>query len=191
MSLAYALLWQRYMAVSARINGDAVNRSADSPCYLNVVHSGRTLIDRPCYIGNVVCPIYVIQSLEELLSSPICKVAETIASNLHSLEKPSWQAFLLLLQDPERYAKYLSIFGNPDTMQLTFSNVSRLKFFDADFGFGRPEYFTVYPMMIPGFATWAPLTKEGGALISWNIPQNIYDELKRDELFQKYVDVMY
>ncbi|KAJ2032073.1 hypothetical protein GGI08_009310, partial [Coemansia sp. S2] len=64
--LAYALLWQRYIAAMA-----TSANSRDQMCLINVIHSSRHLVDRPCYVGNAVCPVYSQRALDDLLKSPI------------------------------------------------------------------------------------------------------------------------
>ncbi|KAJ1992342.1 hypothetical protein GGI25_002870 [Coemansia spiralis] len=178
--LAYALMWQRYMAA----------KQQKSSSFLNVIHSGRHLVSRPNYIGNAVCPTYMSMPFEELMSS-FADVGRVIGKHMHQVKAPQWLAFSHKMLDSEWFAKFITVFANPTASQLTVSNISRLNFYHADFGFGPPAYTTLYPVLIPGFSTWMPLGPDGGIHILWNIPTNIFNRLKADTLFCKYIDIIY
>ncbi|KAJ2756789.1 hypothetical protein GGI19_000593 [Coemansia pectinata] len=184
--LAYALMWQRYIA--------AMSTSANSPeqmCLVNVIHSSRHLVDRPCYIGNAVCPVYSQLALDDLLASPISAVANDIGQNMHAVTGSQWLAFAQMINDPVRQAKFYTVFANPSALQLTISNVSRVPYFGVDFGFGAPSHITLYPMVIPGFAVWLPLSSEGGLHILWNLPEHVFNVLKQDSHLTRYVEVLF
>ncbi|KAJ1898057.1 hypothetical protein GGI16_002187 [Coemansia sp. S142-1] len=184
--LAYALLWQRYIAAMA-----TSANSRDQMCLVNVIHSSRHLVDRPCYIGNAVCPVYSQRALGDLLMSPISVVANDIGQNMHAVTGSQWLAFAQMLNDPVRQAKFYTIFANPSALQLTISNVSRVPYFDVDFGFGAPSHVTLYPMVIPGFSAWLPLSPEGGLHIMWNLPERVFNVLKQDPELTRYVEVLF
>ncbi|KAJ1807926.1 hypothetical protein LPJ56_004819 [Coemansia sp. RSA 2599] len=187
--LAYALFWQRYMAsLSAKPNGHFDSKEV---CLINVIHSTRSLINQPYYIGNAVCPLYVQLPVSQMQEMSLAAVAAEIGRHMHRQSKASWVSFLDLMQDPVRYAKFLTVFGNPDAKQLTVSNISRLSFFNADFGFGPPCFVTVYPALIPGFAVWLPLSGKGGIRIVWNVADDVFKSLVSDQLLTKYVDVVF
>ncbi|KAJ2780962.1 hypothetical protein H4R18_003160 [Coemansia javaensis] len=183
--LAYALFWQRY---TAALRAAAPERQGD--CLLNVVHSARHLVGRPHYIGNAVCPVYMQLAAEELAAQPLWRIAERVGERMHSVSRAQWLATTLLMQDPRRFAKLLTVFGSPANCQLTVSNISRLRFFDADFGFGAPVHATLYPMLIPGFATWMPLGPDGGLHILWNLPAPVAAHLEADPLFTRYAEIL-
>ncbi|KAJ1729617.1 hypothetical protein LPJ61_003434 [Coemansia biformis] len=184
--LAYALVWQRYTLALQE-----VAPWEGSDCLLNIIHSVRHLVDRPHYIGNAVCPVYMKHSAAALRDMSLCQIAETIGNHMHSVTGPQWLAFLLMLQDSDRYAKFLTVFASPESRQLSVSNISRLGFFGVDFGFGIPAHVTVYPMMVPGFATWLPLSGSGGLHIVWNMTDAVAARLKNDPLFTRYADLLF
>ncbi|KAJ2819278.1 hypothetical protein FBU31_005589 [Coemansia sp. 'formosensis'] len=184
--LAYALMWQRYIA--------AMSTSANSPdqmCLINVIHSSRHLVDRPYYIGNAVCPVYSQRALDDLITSPTRVVAQDIGRNMHAVTGSQWLAFTQMISDPVRQAKFYTVFANPSALQLTISNISRVPFFGVDFGFGAPCHATVYPMVIPGFAVWLPLSPEGGLHIYWNLPEHVFNVLRQDPELTRYVEVLF
>ncbi|KAJ2673476.1 hypothetical protein IWW42_002199 [Coemansia sp. RSA 1085] len=182
--LVYALMWKCYS--SAQLQSSESNEH----CFLNVIHSARHLLNRPHYIGNAVCPVYMRQSARQIQQASVYQLAHTIGSCMHAVTPSRWLATLQLMQEPERYAKFLTVFASPTANQLTISNISRLNFFDVDFGFGGPIHATVYPMMIPGFATWLPLCSSGGLHILWNIPDSAAAKLQNDGLFTQYVEML-
>ncbi|KAJ2157145.1 hypothetical protein GGF46_004716 [Coemansia sp. RSA 552] len=182
--LAYALVWQCFVRAL-----EEDKATGDKPYFLNVIHSARHLVHRPHYIGNAVCPVYM-QRHASMRALPIRQLAISIGQHMHAVTKPQWLAMLLLLQNPERYAKFLTVFATP--RQLTLSNISRLGFFSVDFGFGPPTHATVYPMLVPGFATWLPLGISGGGIhILWNMPDPVARRLKDDPQFTRYVDFLF
>ncbi|KAJ2304251.1 hypothetical protein IWW55_002521 [Coemansia sp. RSA 2706] len=183
--LAYALMWQRYTVAAAPAP------SADSQCFLNVIHSARHLVGRPHYIGNAVCPVYMQQTSAQLHAAATGQLAQTIGRRMHAVTAPQWLAALQMLQDPQAYAKFLTVFANPHARQLTVSNISRLRFFAADFGFGPPVHATVYPMLIPGFATWLPLGASGGLHILWSMPAQVAERLRNDKVLTRYADFLF
>ncbi|KAJ2851795.1 hypothetical protein IWW36_000756 [Coemansia brasiliensis] len=182
--LVYALMWKCYSGAWLQ------SSESNEHCFLNVIHSARHLLNRPHYIGNAVCPVYMRQSVRQIQQASVYQLAHTIGSCMHAVTPSRWLATLQLLQDSQRYAKFLTIFANPTANQLTISNISRLNFFNVDFGFGRPVHATVYPMMIPGFATWLPLCSAGGLHILWNMPDSIAAKLQCDGLFKQYVEML-
>ncbi|KAJ1666752.1 hypothetical protein IW140_002343 [Coemansia sp. RSA 1813] len=179
--LAYALVWQRYMAA----------KRATSACFLNIIHSGRHLVGRPHYIGNAVCPTYMQLPAADLTTMSTWDVAQTVGLHMHATAKSQWLAFCLHMKDPVWFAKFLTIFASPQASQLTVSNISRLHFYKADFGFGGPDHATLYPTLIPGFTTWMPMGPSGGLHILWNIPSTVLQILTKDDVFCKYVDVVF
>ncbi|KAJ2080830.1 hypothetical protein H4R24_002793 [Coemansia sp. RSA 988] len=194
--LAYALVWQRYMAaLSADDNNEQSQQDGEavhSPqCFLNVIHSARHLVDRPHYIGNTVCPVYMQQKAPELQKMSVSQLAAQIGQHMHAVTRPRWLGSMLMLQDTRRYHKFLTVFASPSAKQLTVSNISRLGFFDVDFGFGPPAHVTVYPALIPGFATWLPLGVSGGLHILWNMSDLAATHLRSDPLFTRYVDFLF
>ncbi|KAJ2854573.1 hypothetical protein J3B02_002609 [Coemansia erecta] len=187
--LAYALFWQRYMmSLSGK---SSKNSDSEDTCLINVIHSTRDLINQPYYIGNAVCPLYVQLPISKIQEMTVPAIAAEIGQHMHKQTKASWMSFLNLMQDPIRYAKFLTVFGNPDAKQLTVSNISRLSFFNVDFGFGPPCFVTVYPALIPGFAVWLPLSSKGGIRIVWNVADDVFASLVNDQLLTKYVDVVF
>ncbi|KAJ2004779.1 hypothetical protein H4R26_002313 [Coemansia thaxteri] len=183
--LAYALMWQRYMAAMAR------GSDPDATCLINVIHSARAVVGRPHYIGNAVCPVYSRRALGSLLNASVADVAEEIGRSMHAITAPQWLAFTQLFHDAPRRAKLLTLFANPEALQLSVSNISRVPFFDVDFGFGPPCHATVYPMVIPGFAVWTPLQADGGLHILWNLPDHVFAALAQDKELARYVDVLF
>ncbi|KAJ1876876.1 hypothetical protein LPJ57_004252 [Coemansia sp. RSA 486] len=186
--LAYALLWQRYMVCLS--NGTQAD-SPDHTCLINVIHSTRDMINQPYYIGNAVCPLYVQLPMSQIQKMSVTEVAEEIGQHMHKQTKSSWVSFLAMMQDPIRYTKFLTVFGNPEAKQLTVSNITRLSFFSIDFGFGLPSFVTVYPALIPGFAVWLPLSGKGGIRIVWNIADDVFSGLVNDQMLAKYVNVVF
>ncbi|KAJ2778530.1 hypothetical protein GGI15_004150 [Coemansia interrupta] len=181
--LAYALFWQRYM--------HALQAAPCEPTLVNIIHSTRSLISRPHYIGNAVCPVYIRMPAQKLARQSVAEVAQEIGRHMHMQTKGAWAALLQMMQDPGRYRKFLTVFGNPQAKQMSLSNISRLRFFDADFGFGAPRFVSVYPALIPGFATWMPLGPEGGLRILWNIADQAFERMANDPMLTKYVDVVF
>ncbi|KAJ1718855.1 hypothetical protein LPJ53_006267, partial [Coemansia erecta] len=187
--LAYALFWQRYMqALGASSSSSS---SSQEPTLVNIIHSTRNLINRPHYIGNAVCPVYIRLGAAELAGMSVAEVAGEIGRHMHMQTKGAWAALLQLMQDPGRYSKFLTVFGNPEAKQMSLSNISRLRFFDADFGFGAPRFVSVYPALIPGFATWMPLGPDGGLRILWNISDAAFERMASDKMLAEYVDVVF
>ncbi|KAJ2770962.1 hypothetical protein IWQ57_002424 [Coemansia nantahalensis] len=184
--LAYALMWQRYMSA---VQEDGVPDGTLG--LLNVVHSARHLVDRPQYTGNCVCPVYMTRALGELTRMPLYQLADEIGKQIQNVSKPQWLAAVLMIQDPERYAKFITVFANPDSRQLTVSNISQSRLFDVDFGFGAPVHVTVYPMLIPGFSAWLPLTAAGGLHILWNMTAAVAARLKNDPVFTRYAELLF
>ncbi|KAJ2490167.1 hypothetical protein IWW37_003353 [Coemansia sp. RSA 2050] len=189
--LAYALMWQRYIAAMSTAAMSTAADSLDQLCLINVIHSSRHLVGRPHYIGNAVCPVYSQSTLDRLLASPVGAIAADIGQNMHAVTGSQWLAFTQMINDPARQAKFYTIFANPDALQLTISNVSRVPYFGVDFGFGAPSHVTLYPMVIPGFAVWLPLGPEGGLHIVWNVPEPIFNVLRRDCKLTRYVEVLF
>ncbi|KAJ2744843.1 hypothetical protein GGI20_002652 [Coemansia sp. BCRC 34301] len=185
--LVYALMWQRYIAALAK--GKDVG--PDQQCLINVIHSARHVVGRPAYVGNAVCPIYSRSTLASLVDSPISVVANEVGGNMHSVTAPQWLAFAQMLGDPLRLAKFLTVFANPDALQLTVSNISRVPFFHVDFGFGPPSHATIYPMVVPGFAMLLPLDIDGGLRIMWNLPSHVFHLLKNDVELTRYVNILF
>ncbi|PIA15544.1 hypothetical protein COEREDRAFT_98065 [Coemansia reversa NRRL 1564] len=191
--LAYALLWQRYMAALSSEEDNAVmqqdDRAAGSQqCFLNVIHSARHLVGRPHYIRNAVCPVYMQQKAVEMQKMTVGQLAVQIGQHMHVVTRARWLGSMLMLQDAHRFRKFLTVFANPSAKQLSVSNISRLGFFEVDFGFGAPVHVTVYPMLIPGFSIWLPLGVSGGLHILWNMSDSAAARLRSDPLFTKYVD---
>ncbi|KAJ2614819.1 hypothetical protein H4S08_001521 [Coemansia sp. RSA 1365] len=194
--LAYALIWQRYMAALSSEEEDGVMQRDDKAecsqqCFLNVIHSARHLVGRPYYIGNTVCPVYMQQKAAEMQKMTVSKLAVQIGQHMHAVTRARWLGSMLMLQDANRYRKFLTVFANPSAKQLTVSNISRLGFFEVDFGFGAPVHATVYPALIPGFATWLPLGVSGGLHILWNMSDSAAARLRSDPLFTQYVDFLF
>ncbi|KAJ1734270.1 hypothetical protein LPJ72_002430 [Coemansia sp. Benny D160-2] len=204
--LAYALVWQRYMiAKNTTEEGETQQQqqqqtssdTADTG-FLNIIHNARHLVSRPHYIGNAVCPTYMRLPVScpsaESPPSPsecICEIAQTIGTYMHATSRSQWLAFCHRMLDPVWFPKFLTVFANPKANQLTVSNISRLSFYDADFGFGAPLHATLYPTLIPGFTTWLPMGPAGGLHILWNIPLTVLDVLAKDQLFCRYVDIVF
>ncbi|KAJ2711988.1 hypothetical protein H4R19_002984 [Coemansia spiralis] len=184
--VVYALMWQRYMVA---VQEDAVPDAA--PSLFNIVHSGRYLVNRPQYIGNCVCPVYMTHTMGELKRMPLYRLAEEIDKHMFDVSRPRWMALMLLLQDPERYAKFITVFANPNSHQLTVSNLSQSGMLGADFGFGSPAHATVYPALIPGFAVWVPLTAAGGLHILWNMTPAVATRLQNDPVFTRYAELLF
>ncbi|KAJ2396935.1 hypothetical protein GGI23_003718 [Coemansia sp. RSA 2559] len=178
MRVAYALVWQRYMM--------AKHAGAEA-CLLNIIHSGRHLVRRPHYVGNAVCPTYMQAS--DLPAMHLRDVAKAL--RIHETATPQWLAFCLRMQDPRWFANFLTVFSSPQANQLTVSNISRLAFYDTDFGFGSPAHATLYPTLIPGFTAWMPLGPDGGLHILWNISPDALQTLAKDDVFCKYVDIVF
>ncbi|KAJ2892507.1 hypothetical protein IWW38_003197 [Coemansia aciculifera] len=186
--LVYALMWKRYIAAMVSAKNILV---ADQPCLFNVIHSARHLVGRNHYVGNAVCPVYSMSKLSDLSEASMEEVARTLAHNMHTVTGSQWLKFSQMMSDPVRQAKFLTVFANPNALQLTVSNISRVGYFDTDFGFGAPSHVTVYPMVIPGFALWLPLDANGGLRIIWNLPEHVFNALKGDAELTRYVNILF
>ncbi|KAJ2724763.1 hypothetical protein GGI07_001724 [Coemansia sp. Benny D115] len=186
--LAYALFWQRYIVALQKTRG--ADDQSDA-CLLNLVYGTRDMVDRPYLIGNAASSLYMQQTRDKLGKETLRNLAIDIGQDLQTRTKALWVAVLEMLRDPVTYLKFISVFGNPHAMQLTISNISKLTFYDADFGFGRPEHITVFPVLIPGFTVWHPLSHEGGLHIIWNLSHDVLAQLSADEQFTKYVDILF
>ncbi|KAJ2677774.1 hypothetical protein GGI25_002872 [Coemansia spiralis] len=145
-------------------------------------HDGRDLAGLRDYVGNAVCPVHMSISLEELKRS-LADVGRFIA--------PQWLAFSHKMLDSEWFAKFLAMFANPMASQLTVSNISRLGFYQADFGFGPLVHMTQYPVLAPGFSVLHPLSPGGSIHILWNIAKDVFERLKADSLFCRCVDIIF
>ncbi|KAJ1851943.1 hypothetical protein LPJ73_002925, partial [Coemansia sp. RSA 2703] len=165
--LAYALFWQRHM--------HALRAAPEEPTLINIIHSTRPLISHPHYIGNAVCPVYVRLPAHRLAALPLAQVAGEIGRHMHVHTKEAWVALLRMMQREESYIKFLKVFGNPGAKQMSLSNISRLGFFDTEFGFGPPMFVSVYPALVPGFATWLPLGADGGLRVLWNVEREVFE----------------
>ncbi|KAJ2622273.1 hypothetical protein GGI26_003426 [Coemansia sp. RSA 1358] len=102
-----------------------------------------------------------------------------------------WLAFSHKMLDSEWFAKFLAMFANPMASQLTVSNISRLGFYQADFGFGPLVHMTQYPVLAPGFSVLHPLSPGGSIHILWNIAKDVFERLKADSLFCRCVDIIF
>ncbi|KAJ2665560.1 hypothetical protein IWW48_000011 [Coemansia sp. RSA 1200] len=203
--LAYALVWQRYMmakyTAEEKETQQQQQQSSSDPAemgFLNIIHNARHLVSRPHYIGNAVCPTYMrLPVARSSTASPssssecIREIAQTIGTYMHATSKSRWLAFCHRMLDPVWFSKFLTIFTNSQANQLTVSNISRLSFYNADFGFGAPLHATLYPTLIPGFTTWLPMGPAGGLHILWNIPLTVLDVLAKDQVFCRYVDIVF
>ncbi|KAJ2343288.1 hypothetical protein GGF43_005732, partial [Coemansia sp. RSA 2618] len=95
------------------------NAGSNDQCFLNIIHSTRHLFERPHYIGNAVYSAYTRQTTAQLDEASIRQLAQTIGSSMHTVSLSVWLEQMRVLQDPERYAKYLTVFASPSAKQLT------------------------------------------------------------------------
>ncbi|KAJ2835910.1 hypothetical protein J3B02_006530, partial [Coemansia erecta] len=88
------------------------------------------------------------------------------------------------------YSKNLARFvENNRAPRLMVTNVSRIAFYNADFGYGTPVKLFFPAEIPPGFCAFMPLSKEGGIDILLCTTDNAIKNIKSDQLLKNRIVV--
>ncbi|KAJ2430194.1 hypothetical protein GGF41_001043, partial [Coemansia sp. RSA 2531] len=83
-------------------------------------------------------------------------------------------------------SKYVGAAGVP---RLSVMNISRIPFYDIDFGWGRPTKVMYQTVGIPGLCFFMPQTGDGGIEVFVCLREDAANALLADELVSSHFDV--
>ncbi|KAJ1957958.1 hypothetical protein GGI12_004870 [Dipsacomyces acuminosporus] len=159
--------------------------------FLNIFHNARYLIGGSSdYIGNCISPMPITIDSDEIESMPIVELAKHIKSHIRTLTRGAVAHLVKELANPDTdfYLLNAMITSKPES-RLVLSNVSRLPFFDIDFGFGTPEAALWGNDDLGDTTIWMPL-KDGGIDIYLGIDEDMLAFFAKDQVITEYCEIV-
>ncbi|KAJ2837075.1 hypothetical protein FBU31_001214, partial [Coemansia sp. 'formosensis'] len=187
--ILYVLLWQRYVSTVIEMQIET-NVAYTLPVYLNVMYGLRQKTPAPDYIGNAVGSVLVPCDTKDLLTMPIIDLARRVKGHLHQLTPGATVHYLnqVFGGDGSFFAKSIYLCNRIES-QMSISNMSRLAYFDIDFGHGKPISLIAGTLPTEGLTFWLP-SADGGIDIYYGQKDNIYAVLKRDIVLNRFVQFL-
>ncbi|KAJ2605846.1 hypothetical protein H4R99_000850 [Coemansia sp. RSA 1722] len=194
VQLFYALLWQRFIAASQAVQckkGYEQDGAGEMPVFLNILHNIRHMVcDATNYVGNAVSGVYVSEKPSKMLEKPLMEIAGYIKSHINQITPGAVVNITEIAFDPNgnfvlRVLSLLNRFGSG----MAISNVSKLAFSSLDFGIGTLAAVICGTKPTEGMSFWMPHVSEdnkGGIDIYFGLQNDIYHEMKNDNLLARY-----
>ncbi|KAJ2802340.1 hypothetical protein H4R21_002452 [Coemansia helicoidea] len=183
--LMYALLWRRYVAAVLRAR--PTETGPHDAIFLNLMHNVRGLIGVEHYVGNAVGAAYVPSTIDELRTLSVAALTRKIKPFVNSVTPGATVDLYRALADMSSefvLKAALKVFTPGSNM--TISNISRLPFLEIDFGLGAPIAVLCGTYPTENLAIWLP-NRSGGVDIHFGLKDDIYAEIRTDEVLAEYV----
>ncbi|KAJ1957379.1 hypothetical protein GGI12_005043 [Dipsacomyces acuminosporus] len=189
VQILYAILWQRYVVAARKAHQTPV--SDNEKTFMNIIHNGRYLVDGCAdYVGTCTCPMPIGIDSKEIASKPVIELAKYVKSRIRTCTPGIAAHYAKERADIEsNIFLFNAMLINKPESKLILSNVSRLPFFDIDFGAGTPEFALLGNIEVNELSTWMPL-KDGGVDIYLGIEEDVLEALASDELFTEYIQIV-
>ncbi|KAJ1955596.1 hypothetical protein GGI12_005522 [Dipsacomyces acuminosporus] len=190
IQLLYAILWQRYAAIARRADDvHAVGNSEKT--FLTILHNSRNLVDGAAdYVGNCITPMPVAIDSNELETMSVLELAKHIKSHFNTVTPGAAADFAkeITRQDGDLFLRTMVLLNKQES-RLTISNISRLPFFDIDFGTSTPEAVLWGTQIDRSKAILVPL-KDGGVDVYLNLDGAMFKALHKDRTLSQYCRVV-
>ncbi|KAJ2264196.1 hypothetical protein GGI01_000043 [Coemansia sp. RSA 376] len=187
--ILYALLWQRYVTTVIETQTES-DMAYTLPLFLTMMCSLRQATPAPDYIGNAVGSVVVPCDTKDVLAMPIIDLARLVRTHLRQLTPGSTVHYLneAFGGDGSFFAKSVYVCTRVES-RLTISNMSRLAYFDIDFGHGKPIALLAGTLPTEGMTFWLP-SADGGIDMYYGLKDDIYSALKCDMVLRKFIEFL-
>ncbi|KAJ2041796.1 hypothetical protein IW146_002589 [Coemansia sp. RSA 922] len=187
--ILYALLWQRYVATVIETQTES-DMAYTLPLFLTMMCSLRQVTPAPDYIGNAVGSVLVPCDTKDVLAMPIIDLARLVKTHLRQITPGSTVHYIneAFGGDGSFFAKNVYVCTRVES-RLTISNMSRLAYFDIDFGHGKPIALLAGTLPTEGMTFWLP-SADGGIDMYYGLKDDIYSALKCDMVLRKFIEFL-
>ncbi|KAJ2075400.1 hypothetical protein GGH13_000634 [Coemansia sp. S155-1] len=187
--ILYALLWQRYVATVIETQTES-DMAYTLPLFLTMMCSLRQVTPAPDYIGNAVGSVLVPCDTKDVLAMPIIDLARLVKTHLRQITPGSTVHYIneAFGGDGSFFAKSVYVSTRVES-RLTISNMSRLAYFDIDFGHGKPIALLAGTLPTEGMTFWLP-SADGGIDMYYGLKDDIYSALKCDMVLRKFIEFL-
>ncbi|KAJ2062839.1 hypothetical protein GGI17_002124 [Coemansia sp. S146] len=185
--ILYALLWQRYLATVIEMQTES-DMAYTLPVFLMMMCNLRQATPAPSYIGNAVGSVLVPCDVKDVLAMPIIDLARLVKDHLRQLTPGATVHYLneAFGGDGSFFAKNVYVCARVES-RLTISNMSRVAYFDIDFGHGKPIALLAGTLPTEGMSFWLP-GADGGIDMYYGLKDDVYTVLKRDIVLSKFIE---
>ncbi|KAJ2556046.1 hypothetical protein IWW35_000207 [Coemansia sp. RSA 1878] len=142
------------------------------------------------YWGNTSTMKYMHHETHQVSRMPCAELARVIQQNVVSFT-PAEFAYIINQYTSESYLQKLQRFvENDKAPRVMVSNMSRLPFYETDFGFGRPAKVCC-PLDVPhGMAAFFPRSRSGGIDIYLRVSDLVVQNVVNHELLKDHITVI-
>ncbi|KAJ1965918.1 hypothetical protein GGI12_000439 [Dipsacomyces acuminosporus] len=186
VQLLYALLWQRYVE-TAHVVYKTPEMGANEQMFFAMIHNTRGLIHGCAdYIGNSVAPKPVTVGSAAFRTMPTIELARHIKSQINTITHGAAADFAkeIARPDGDLFARTMVLLQKPE-LRFNVSNVSRLPFFEIDFGNGTPEAVLWGNLATAHTSIWMPL-RDGGIDVYLGLDEPMFEALPNDRVLSEY-----
>ncbi|KAJ2061504.1 hypothetical protein GGH13_006611 [Coemansia sp. S155-1] len=186
VQILYALIWQRYVATVIEMQKES-EEAYTLPVFLMMMCNLRQMTPAPDYVGNAVGTVLVPCDTKDILTMPVIDLARLVKEHLRQLTPGGSVHYIneAYNRDGSFLLKAIYLFSRAES-KVYISNISRLAFFDIDFGHGKPIALLCGTQATEGMMYWMP-NVDGGIDIQYGIKDDVYNALKRDEVLNKFI----
>ncbi|KAJ2027626.1 hypothetical protein IWW57_002518 [Coemansia sp. S610] len=184
--ILYALLWQRYVAAVIEMRMET-EIAYTMPVFLTMMYGLRQKTPAPNYIGNALGSVLVPCDTKDVLTMPIVDLARLVKEHLSQLSPGATVHYLseAFGGDGSFLTKNIYLCNRTESL-VSISNMSRLEYFDIDFGHGRPVGLLAGTLPTEGLSFWLT-SADGGIDIYYGLKDNVYAVLRRDKVLSKFI----
>ncbi|KAJ2834115.1 hypothetical protein FBU31_001815 [Coemansia sp. 'formosensis'] len=185
--ILYALMWQRYVANVIEMGRES-ETAYTLPVFLMMVGNLRQMTPAPDYVGNAFGTVLVPCDTRSLLAWPVIDLARLVKEHLRQLTPGGSAHFVNEAYKGDGGFFIKSVYlRNRVESQVNISNLSRLEFFDIDFGHGKPIALHRGTNPTEGMMVWMP-SVDGGIEVQYDLKDDFYNVLRRDSVLNKFIE---
>ncbi|KAJ2825613.1 hypothetical protein GGI24_003113 [Coemansia furcata] len=185
--ILYALMWQRYVATVIEM-GIESETAYTLPVFLMMVGNLRQMTPAPDYVGNAFGTVLVPCDTRDILTLPVIDLARLVKKHLRQLTPGGSAHFVNEAHKGggNFFIKTIYLCNRVES-QVNISNLSRLEFFEIDFGHSKPIALHRGTNPTEGMLVWMP-SVDGGIEVQYDLKDDFYNVLKRDSVLNKFIE---
>ncbi|KAJ2707088.1 hypothetical protein FB645_001064 [Coemansia sp. IMI 203386] len=143
------------------------------------------------FCGNTATIKYTYQKTATIISQNIFQTSQQIQRSARSFGVGEFARIIKgYVTSGSKYSSNLTRFVETHRVpRLIVTNVSRIPFYETDFGYGTPIKLFFPATVPPGLCAFTPLSKEGGIDILIRTTENAIENIKSDQLLGERIVV--